>query len=78
MIPTPAARLAASISEAVARRSGKPCLLSRGLVQAGSKALFYHHEDAARELGYCPQRSFRLAVEDMADYYARMGLFTER
>ena len=78
VIPTPAARLAAAISEAMARRSGKPCLLSRGVVQAGSKALFYKHEDADRELGYRPQRSFRQAVEDMADYYARMGLFTER
>ncbi len=78
VIPTPIARLAASISEAIARRSGQPCLLSRGVVQAGSKALFYHHEDAARELGYRPQRSFRQAVEDMADYYSLMGLFTER
>ena len=78
VIPTLAARLAASISEIIARRSGRPCLLSQGVVQAGSKALFYHHEEAARELGYRPQRSFRLAVENTADYYARMGLFTKR
>jgi dihydroflavonol-4-reductase len=77
VIPTPAARLAAGLSEAFARRSGRPCLLSRGVVQAGSKALFYHHEDASRDLGYRPARTFRRAVEDMADYYSAMGLFTE-
>jgi dihydroflavonol-4-reductase len=72
------ALLAATISELSARRSGRPALLSRGVVKAGSQALFYHHEASERDLGYRPARSFRRAVEDMADYYASMGFFTER
>lgn len=76
--PVRIALLAATLSELNARRSGKPCLLSRGVVRAGSQALFYHHEAAARDLGYRPQRSFRQAVADMADYYDSLGFFTGR
>jgi dihydroflavonol-4-reductase len=78
VIPVRAALLAAAISELSTRRSGRPVLLSRGVVRAGSQALFYHHEAAARDLGYCPRRPFRQAVEDMAEYYSLLGLFTER
>lgn len=78
VIPGSAALVAARIAEISARRRGRPCLLSRGVVRAGSRALFYHHKDAARKLGYHPARSFRSAVEEMADDYCRLGLFTER
>ncbi|MGD0782816.1 MAG: NAD-dependent dehydratase, partial [Candidatus Aminicenantales bacterium] len=59
-----------------ARLRGRPCLLSRDAVRAGSRALFYGSTDSARELGYRPARPFIQAVEDMAEYYSRMGLFT--
>jgi len=77
-IPETAALATAWISEMGARLRGRPCLLSRDVVRAGSQALFYGCENSARDLGYRPARSFLEAVEDMADYYSRMGLFTER
>jgi dihydroflavonol-4-reductase len=76
VIPEPAAMMAAWISEMTARLRGRPCLLSRDAVRAGSRALFYGSTDSARELGYRPARPFIQAVEDMAEYYSRMGLFT--
>jgi dihydroflavonol-4-reductase len=78
VIPESAALCAAWISEMNARLRGRPCLISRAVVRAGSHALFYSCENSARDLGYRPVRSFGQAVEDMADYYSRMGLFTER
>jgi dihydroflavonol-4-reductase len=78
VIPEPAALAAAWISEWSARLRGRPCLLSRGAVRAGSRVLFYSSEDTARDLGYRPVRSFGQAVEEMAEDYDRRGLFADR
>ncbi len=75
VIPEPAAWTAAWLSETSARLTGRPSLLSRDVVRAGSRALFYGSEDSARDLDYRPARPFQEAVEDMADDYSRLGLF---
>jgi dihydroflavonol-4-reductase len=77
VVPVPAALAAAWISERSARLRGRPCLLSRDVVRAGSRALFYACENSTRDLGYRPLRLFSQAVEDMADYFSRLGLFGE-
>lgn len=78
IIPRWAAYGAAEIAEIAARLSRRPGRLSRAVVRAGSRALFYSPEDSIRELGYRPRRSFREAVEEMTEYYQAMGLFSAR
>jgi len=78
VFPTWAANSAALCSEKIAALRHRPCLLSRGAVKAGSQPLFYSYENAARDLGYEPKRTFRRGVEDMADYLKEEGLFESR
>jgi hypothetical protein len=40
--------------------------------------LFYSYENAARDLGYEPKRTFRQGVEEMATYLKEEGLFESR
>jgi dihydroflavonol-4-reductase len=78
VIPPWAAYGAAEITEIAARLSRRPGRLSRAVVRAGCRALFYSSADSIRELGYRPRRSFREAVEEMAEYYQAIGLFSAR
>jgi dihydroflavonol-4-reductase len=78
VIPPWAAYGAAEIAEIAARLSRRPGRLSRAVVRAGCRALFYSSADSIRELGYRPRRSFREAVEEMAEYYQAIGLFSAR
>lgn len=75
IFPTWLANLAAFFSEKMAALRHRPCLLSRAAVKAGSQPLFYSYEQAARDLSYQPQRTFRQGVEDMAAYFRAEGLF---
>ena len=61
-------------SEYYARIFNKPMLLSRDAVRAAPYPLFYTSQNAVNDLGYMPKRSFRQAVEDMADYYEKENL----
>lgn len=75
VVPTWAAMIAAFFSEKLAALKKKPCLLSRAAVRAGSAPLFYSYENAARDLGYAPKRTFRQGVEEMVSYFDENGLF---
>lgn len=75
VIPTWAATAAAFFSEKLAALRRRPCLLSRAAVRAGSLPLFYTYENAARDLGYEPKRTFRRGVEEMTAYLDENGLF---
>lgn len=75
VIPSWTANAAAVFSEKVAALRHRPCLLSRAAVRAGSQPLFYTHENAARDLGYKPKRTFRRGIEEMAGYFDDEGLF---
>jgi hypothetical protein len=66
---------AAFFSEKIAALRHRPCLLNRAAVRAGSQPLFYTFENAARDLGYKPKRTFRRGVEEMAAYFYDKGLF---
>lgn len=74
--PTPLASAAAALSEGFSSLFHGPCLLSRGLVKAGSRPLFYACEGARRDLGYVPRRSFREAAEEMCRDYDERGFFS--
>jgi farnesol dehydrogenase len=78
VIPSPAAYIAAFFSEKIAAFRHRPCLLSRAAVKAGSQPLFYSCENAARDLGYKPVRTFRQGVEEMTAYLEKEGLFESR
>jgi nucleoside-diphosphate-sugar epimerase len=67
--------MAAFFSEKIAALRHRPCLLSRAAVRAGSQPLFYTYENAARDLGYKPKRTFQRGVEEMAVYFHDEGLF---
>jgi len=75
IIPSGLAAAAARLSELASAVRGRPCLLSRAMVKAGSQPLFYSYENAERDLGYRPERTFRQAVDDMAAYYEKEGFF---
>ena len=66
--------LGAFFSEQYAKVFNKPMLLSVDAVRAAPYPLFYTSQNAIRDLGYNPKRSFRQAIEDMVDYYEREGL----
>jgi len=76
IVPSGPAWAAARASELVAAVRRRPCLLSRAMVKAGSQPLFYTHENAERDLGYRPKRTFRQAVEEIAAYFEKEGLFS--
>jgi dihydroflavonol-4-reductase len=69
------ANTVALFSELYAKLFHQPCLLSRAAVKAGSMPLFYTYEKAAQNLEYQPKRTFRQAVEEMAEYYRAENLF---
>ena len=75
VIPAWSANAAAFFSEKLAALRRRPCLLSRAAVKAGSLPLFYTYQNAARDLGYMPNRTFRRGVEEMAAYLHEKGLF---
>jgi nucleoside-diphosphate-sugar epimerase len=75
VIPTWAAEAAAFFLEMLAALRRRPCLLSRAAVRAGSVPLFYTYQNAARDLGYEPKRTFRRGVEEMTAYLHEKGLF---
>jgi farnesol dehydrogenase len=75
VFPTWSANMAAFFSEKIAALRHRPCLLSRAAVRAGSQPLFYSYENAARDLGYKPKRTFQRGVEEMAVYFHDEGLF---
>jgi nucleoside-diphosphate-sugar epimerase len=75
VIPAWPVNAAAFFSEKIAALRRRPCLLSRAAVRAGSQPLFYSYENAARDLGYKPRRTFRRGVEEMAGYFDDEGLF---
>ena len=72
------ANAAAFFSEKIASLRRRPCLLSRGAVKAGSQPLFYSFDEARRDLGYEPKRTFRQGVEEMVAYFDAEGLFEAR
>jgi dihydroflavonol-4-reductase len=74
-LPRWAGLAAATVSEGVSAVLGKPCLLSRAAVMAGSMPLFYSSALAERELGYKPGKTFRQAVTEAAEYYRDRGCF---
>jgi farnesol dehydrogenase len=78
VFPTWSANAAAFFPEKIAALHHRPCLLSRAAVKAGSQPLFYSYENAARDLGYEPKRTFRQGVEEMATYLKEEGLFESR
>jgi len=78
VVPSWAADMGAFLSERYARLVGRPSLLSRAAVRAGSMPLFFSYEKAARELGYRPKRTARQAIEDMTAYYRAQNLFESR
>jgi nucleoside-diphosphate-sugar epimerase len=78
VVPSRLAYAIALVSEMVASITREPCLLSRAAVKAGSVPLFYSYEAAARDLGYQPKRTFRQAIEEMAVYYEKEGLFAAK
>jgi len=73
--PGPLASTAAAFCEGFSGLLRWPCLISRGLVKAGSMPLFYSGEGAKRDLGYIPRRSFREAAEEMCRDYDERRLF---
>ncbi|GAB4310165.1 MAG: NAD-dependent epimerase/dehydratase family protein [Promethearchaeota archaeon] len=73
-IPRRVAWFGALAYELFSKLTGKPCLLSRDAVRAGSYPSFYSCAKATRELGYAPKRSFREAVRDAVAYYSAHGL----
>lgn len=75
IVPLGLAYAAARASELASAVTGRPCLLSRAVVKAGAQTLFYTYEDAERDLGYRPKRTFRQAVNEMAAYYEKEGFF---
>jgi len=75
VIPAWPVNAADIFSEKIAALRRRPCLLSRAAVRAGSQPLFYSYENAARDLGYEPRRTFRRGVEEMAGYFDDEGLF---
>jgi nucleoside-diphosphate-sugar epimerase len=78
VFPTRSASMAAFFSEKIAALRHRPCLLSRAAVRAGSQPLFYTYENAARDLGFRPKRTFRRGVEEMAAYFYDKGLFESK
>lgn len=78
VVPSRLARMGASLSERFAKLSGRPALLSRAAVRAGSMPLYYTFETAARDLGYLPKHTFRKGIEDMVEYYRAENLFETR
>jgi nucleoside-diphosphate-sugar epimerase len=75
IVPLGLAYSVARASELASAVTGRPCLLSRAAIKAGSQPLFYTYEDAERDLGYRPKRTFRQAVNEMAAYYEKEGFF---
>jgi dihydroflavonol-4-reductase len=78
VVPSRLARMGAFFSERFANLSGRPALLSRAAVRAGSMPLYYTYETAARDLGYLPKRTLRKGIEDMVEYYRTENLFETR
>ncbi len=78
VFPTPMASVVAWLSEKASAARRKPCLLSRAAVRAGSQPLFYSNEEAGRDLGYAPKRTFAEGVSEMIDYFQAEGLFESR
>jgi len=66
--------IGAFFSEAYARLFNKPMLLSSDAIRAGGYPYYYTYENARRDLGYEPKRTFRMAIGDMVDYYIKEGL----
>jgi dihydroflavonol-4-reductase len=78
VFPTWAAGAAAYFSKKIAAVRKRPVLLSRAAVRAGSQPLFYSYENAKRDLGYSPKRTFRQGIEEMAAYFRKEGLFESK
>jgi dihydroflavonol-4-reductase len=74
VLPGPAVKAAAFLSEAYAILRGTPCLLSRAAARGSSFPSFYSNEETEREIGYSPQRSFKEAVEHAWEFMSRNGL----
>ena len=73
-VPTSLAWLGGAASEAAAALRGRPPLLTRAAVLAGSFPSFYTSAKARRELGYRAKRSFQQAVADQYDDWAASGM----
>ena len=69
------ANMAAFFSELYSKLFHLPCLLSREAVKAGSAPLFYTYENAAKDLGYQPKRTFYQAISEMVTYFRDENLF---
>jgi len=78
VVPSWLAELGAIVSERSAKLSGRPALLNRAAVRAGSVPLYYTYETARRDLGYFPKRTVPQGIEDMVEYYRAENLFEER
>ena len=68
----------AFISEQFAKIFNRPMLLSRDAIRAGVYPAFYTYQNAERDFGYKPKRTFRQGIEDMVDYYVKEGLLEVR
>ena len=74
VIPKWLAMTGAFISEQFAKIFNRPMLLSRDAIRAGVYPAFYTYQNAERDLGYKPKRTFREGIEDMVDYYEKENL----
>jgi nucleoside-diphosphate-sugar epimerase len=68
-VPYWLAMFGATISEAHARLTKSPCLLSKATVKASKIISFYSHKKAEQQLNYRPEYSFEDAVRDHYLYY---------
>ncbi len=69
-----AALFAAGLSEAWARLTKGPCLLSKAAVIAARPISFYSCAKARRELDYVPAFTFERAVRDHFNYFKQNGM----
>jgi dihydroflavonol-4-reductase len=68
------AMIGATIMELISKIFRKTNPLSKVAVKCGALPSFYSSEEAIRDLGYQPKRTFRQAVAEMVDYYMQEGL----
>ena len=75
-VPYWLAMFGATISEAYARLTKSPCLLSKATVRASKIISFYSHKKAENNLNYRPEHSFEDAVLDHYLYYKENDMLT--
>jgi dihydroflavonol-4-reductase len=78
VIPYALVYIGAWFYERYAKLFGKTPILNTQTVSAGNHYWYFSHDNADKEIGYHPKRTFREAIKEMIAYYDKNKLFDVR